>query len=1275
MGGATEASIWSNWFEVTHVNPQWRSIPYGFPLSNQAYHVLDSHLNPCPNWVRGDLYIAGTGLALGYENDPQTTKRAFILSQHGERLYKTGDMACYWSNGTLEFLGRKDTQVKISGHRIELGEIEAALLTHPHIQEAAVESTGDLGAQRLIGWIKLTEETPLFHVKHTADPKESEAQSLLFQNGLPLSLASLHIPLHILKAITDIEEKLATACLRDIFRSAGLFTGKDERKTEQCIAALLEFHEEFRSLLPRWLAHLERKGELSHEHDLWWGHLAPADWESLEKDIQNTLPAPHLAFFKDLRHKIVPSILPIIRNEMDPLQLFYKEEEEELTPNALSRLHPCIAPLQKDLGALISQTSHVIGRPLRVLEVGSRFAQDTLAWLQETASEVKHLVLSDPSYLLLENVQESVKKEYPHLSYESWVFDPDTTAVEDHRKGSCDLIFALSGFHRCKNLPKALSALKTLLAPGGTLLFVEFTQTPPMLNLTTALIERGYEKLSDFRQGRGTPLLSQEEWFSTLSRAGFLDIQSYIADHAEDIQIFRAHRGDTVSQFAEEKVSAYLKNHLPDYMIPRHFMVLENFPLSANGKVDRKRLPKFLGTSPQTGGTTFTTGSEEKMAAVWNQFLPDPVLDRESNFFTAGGDSLTAVRMLDSLRSVFQRSITLRDIFAHPVLWALASHIDQKAPSEAEIEPALPRLEINQDQRFEPFPLTDVQQAYWVGHQPIFPLSGISAHYYFELDITGHTLPGLNTAWNHLVVRHEMLRAVIDTDGQQRILPHVPTIAFPSVDLSSGDETALEFWLTRQRKEMDHKIYDTAVWPLFEIRAAQLQDRIRLLVSLDTVICDARSLVMLLSEWSLLSHNPDAVLPPLELSFRDIVLHWKKEESSHAFSESLAYWRQKLPELPSGPNLRLVKAPEDVFPVRFQRQTDSLPSETWSSLQDQAARHGLSPNAILLAVYGLCLRAGGGGNFFSLNLTLFRRDTALHPQTNCLVGDFTSLLLLPFDGRTQSSFNALAQNLQLTLGEGLDHMRVSAVRVIQEAFGQKQNINAPVVFTSNLGVDRTATDGHTQDWLGTFVGGLTQTPQVWLDLQVIERDNTLLIYWDYVEALFEPAWVQHLCKAYSRLLHRLAEEPESWNAPWSTLVEFFPLPGSLCTDDLWMSFPEENVSETKRETLLPSHLQIEALVTQALAAELHHGPLNPNKNFFELGATSLTLIRMYQNLKETLDMSFPITTLFEHTSIHALSTHLSQSMEKSPEETGKTKERREIGDTLTAQRRRALRHA
>ncbi|MEG3939641.1 amino acid adenylation domain-containing protein [Microcoleus sp. S36b_A3] len=135
-----------------------QTVPLGRPLPNTQIYLLDSHLQPVPVGVAGELYIAGAGLARGYLNQPELTAEKFIcksLTQEPEtRLYKTGDLARYLPDGNIEFIDRVDRQVKLRGFRIELGEIEAGLSHHPSVREAAVLlQENEPGNQRLVAYI------------------------------------------------------------------------------------------------------------------------------------------------------------------------------------------------------------------------------------------------------------------------------------------------------------------------------------------------------------------------------------------------------------------------------------------------------------------------------------------------------------------------------------------------------------------------------------------------------------------------------------------------------------------------------------------------------------------------------------------------------------------------------------------------------------------------------------------------------------------------------------------------------------------------------------------------------------------------------------------------------------------------------------------------------------------------------------------------------------------------------------------------------------------
>ncbi|MEM7595863.1 MAG: AMP-binding protein, partial [Cyanobacteria bacterium P01_A01_bin.83] len=159
LGGATEASIWSICYPIEEVNPNCSSIPYGKPLTNQRFYILNELMEPCPIWVPGQLYIGGIGLALGYWQDQEKTNASFITHPvTGERLYQTGDLGRYLPNGNIEFLGRADFQVKINGYRIELGEVEATLKQHAAIQNAVVNAVGESNNKQLVGYVTMDQE-------------------------------------------------------------------------------------------------------------------------------------------------------------------------------------------------------------------------------------------------------------------------------------------------------------------------------------------------------------------------------------------------------------------------------------------------------------------------------------------------------------------------------------------------------------------------------------------------------------------------------------------------------------------------------------------------------------------------------------------------------------------------------------------------------------------------------------------------------------------------------------------------------------------------------------------------------------------------------------------------------------------------------------------------------------------------------------------------------------------------------------------------------------
>ena len=162
--GPTETVVGCCVYEVSEKTPRSGGIPIGRPIANSQLYVLDRRVDATPVGVSGELYIGGAGLGRGYLNRPDLTAEKFVPNPFseapGQRLYRTGDLGHHRLDGDLEYLGRRDDQVKLRGFRIELGEIEAVLSRHTNVREAVVLARDDSRGKRLVAYITSEGPTP-----------------------------------------------------------------------------------------------------------------------------------------------------------------------------------------------------------------------------------------------------------------------------------------------------------------------------------------------------------------------------------------------------------------------------------------------------------------------------------------------------------------------------------------------------------------------------------------------------------------------------------------------------------------------------------------------------------------------------------------------------------------------------------------------------------------------------------------------------------------------------------------------------------------------------------------------------------------------------------------------------------------------------------------------------------------------------------------------------------------------------------------------------------
>ncbi|MFE5584825.1 amino acid adenylation domain-containing protein [Kitasatospora sp. NPDC056531] len=448
---------------------------------------------------------------------------------------------------------------------------------------------------------------------------------------------------------------------------------------------------------------------------------------------------------------------------------------------------------------------------------------------------------------------------------------------------------------------------------------------------------------------------------------------------------------------------------------------------------------------------------------------------------------------------------------------------DDEKPAEVLPQPA---------QRHEPFPLTDIQHAYWVGRGSAVELGGVSSHYYFELEREGLELPRLNQALRKVIARHDMLRAVIRPDGRQQVLVEAPPYEIPVADLRELPAALREKELVRIRGEMDHQVLP-GNRRLFEIRASRLGDlRLRLHISLDVLILDGLSLYLLFREWRRFYEDPDWSPEPLELTFRDYVLHEQAARAGARYQQDEEYWLGRLDELPAAPALPLARQPAQLDRTRFTRRQARLTPQRWTSLREAAQQRGLTASAVLMTAFAEALRLWSPQPSFTLNLTLFNRPS-VHPQINDVVGDFTSVVLLAVQADPAEAFAVRAARVQQQLLRDLEHLSYGGVRVLRERarrLGNAPGAAMPIVFTSALALGSGGQDPFDGiRFFGEEVYGITQTPQVWLDHQAAEEAGGLVFNWDAVEELFPAGLLDDMFDVYQGVLDRLSGDPAGWD--------------------------------------------------------------------------------------------------------------------------------------------------
>jgi pyochelin synthetase len=442
-----------------------------------------------------------------------------------------------------------------------------------------------------------------------------------------------------------------------------------------------------------------------------------------------------------------------------------------------------------------------------------------------------------------------------------------------------------------------------------------------------------------------------------------------------------------------------------------------------------------------------------------------------------------------------------------------------------------PRISVvpHPEARFEPFPLTQVQEAYLLGRGSAFPYGGIGCHAYGEIILREVEPARLQRAWDALVKRHDMLRAVIEADGWQQVLRDAPPFQIAVADLRAAAPAEVQTRIEASRGELDHRTYAPGQWPLFDLRLTLAHDRAVLHLSIDFLIADYVSISLLLRELRQLYDEPDRELPPLRITFRDYQLAERPLRAGSRYERDRRYWWRRIDDLPTAPELPILDWNPGARRPRFHRLGMRLPRDRWRRLHECATARGLTGSAAIVAAYAEVIARWAARPRFTLNVTLLQRFP-LHADVDKIVGDFTSVTLLAVDRVAALSVGEHAKALQAQLWEDLDHRVCSGIDVMREIVrrrGREAGL-MPIIFTSAIGLSGQGSEPSMQ--FNQLAYGISQTPQAWIDCQAMEQDGALQITWDVREGVFPDGVIEAMFVCFRALVDDLAASDLTWDA-------------------------------------------------------------------------------------------------------------------------------------------------
>jgi amino acid adenylation domain-containing protein len=657
------------------------------------------------------------------------------------------------------------------------------------------------------------------------------------------------------------------------------------------------------------------------------------------------------------------------------------------------------------------------------------------------------------------------------------------------------------------------------------------------------------------------------------------EIESVLGEHAavqECAVLARAHDGgaqrlvayvrpSTSQTDVAAELRSFLKQKLPEYMVPASFVVQSSLPVTANGKLDRNALPN-VDVKPETEVEFIAprTGVERRIAELWSEILGIKRVGVLDNFFAVGGHSLLAMRLISRIRSSFEIELALRLLFESPTLEGMAGHVEAALRSDAGHQRRLPPIRpVPRDSRL---PLSFAQQRMWILDQ--LEPGGATYNVPAAVELGGPLqLSALEQAIDAIVRRHEVLRTTFrksDQGDPQQVIAEPTHRVMPVVDLARLSPEDVEPALDRLARHEAQYPFDLSTGPLFRVTILRVTDRRHVvLFTMHHIVSDGWSTGVLVRELSelyqALATGRGSALPPLPIQYADYAAWQRQWLESDVLQEQLEYWKRQLDGIPEQLALPVDRRRSSDVTYNGTRAPFTIQGHLVGPLASLGRDEGTTLFVGLLAVFQMLLHRYTGQQDIVVGAPIAGRTAA---ETEPLIGFFINTLVLRSRVNPTRTFRALLKEVHETMLNATANQDLPFERLVDE-LNPVRGVGHTPLFQVAFVLQNAPRETLTMSDLTLRNRPMeTRTSKFDWSVSLIEAADGISGNFEYNTDLFDGATIGRVIHDYENLIAECVANPDRVVAD----LEVLDVPGRRRALVEW----NDTASEYPREASLPA---------------------------------------------------------------------------------------------------------